>query len=207
MHGRVDRRGFLTASAAALVAAAVPYARSAEAQGPGGLGPIDADGTLQAFADTILPGRRVDRTESGRPVHPQAILGLDPDPGAVEADTLALYQLTDLGFPILAPPFLADLQSRALAHGGPFLGLGADARTRVTTEGLSFDNPGRVLWEAAAAIAFTAFCAAGFNRTQRAETACGYRVMGLPGVAPHGYPNASYRRRLGRERTRTGNLP
>lgn len=201
MHGEIDRRGFL---AAALIAAAAPFARPAHAAE---LQDIEIGGTLQAFADTILPGRRVARTESGKAIHPRAILGLDPGPGAVEADALALYELQDLGFPVLTPAFVTDVQSRALAHGGPFLQLDAPGRTRVAQEGLHLDNPNRVLWEAAAAIAFTAFCAAGLNPTQRAETACGYRVMGLPGRAPHGYPNASYRRRLGRERTRTGNLP
>lgn len=207
MGRHLDRREFLGTSAAALVAAALPVVRAAPARAQAPPGPVEVPGTLQAFADTVLPGRRVERTESGRPVHPQAVLGLDPDPGAVEADALVLFELTDLGFPLLAPAFVADLQSRSLAQGGPFLTLGPDARRRVAQEGLDHDNPLRVVWEAAAAIAFTAFCAAGANRTQRAETACGYRVMGLPGVAPHGYPNASYRRRLGRERTRTGNLP
>jgi hypothetical protein len=31
--------------------------------------------------------------------------------------------------------------------------------------------------------------------------------MGLPGAAPHGYRDFSYRRRLARERTRHGYLP
>ncbi len=52
------------------------------------MGPLDADGLLQAYADTLIPGRRVAVTESGAPVHPQAILGSDPRPGAVECDAL-----------------------------------------------------------------------------------------------------------------------
>ena len=54
---------------------------------------------------------------------------------------------------------------------------------------------------------FTAFCAAALTRNATAADAPGYRVMGLPGVAPNGYRNFSYRRRLSRERTRHGYLP
>jgi hypothetical protein len=39
-----------------------------------------------------------------------------------------------------------------------------------------------------------------------AARASGYRVMGLPGVAPRGYRDFSYRRRLSRERTKQGYL-
>ncbi len=35
----------------------------------------------------------------------------------------------------------------------------------------------------------------------------GYAVMGLPGRRAAGYADASYRRRLSRERTKDGNLP
>ena len=37
--------------------------------------------------------------------------------------------------------------------------------------------------------------------------ASGYRVMGLPGIAPHGYSDFSYRRVLSSERTKGGSLP
>ena len=75
-------------------------------------------------------------------------------------------------------------------------------------QGLSFDNPSRVLWEAAAAVPFTAFCAAALSREQVAAKAAGYRVMGLPGRTDGYSPRrASYRRRLAKERTRNGSLP
>jgi hypothetical protein len=73
--------------------------------------------------------------------------------------------------------------------------------------GLDFGNPTRVIWEAAAAVPFTAFCAAALIRDATAARASGYRVMGLPGIAPDGYGDFSYRRRLSPERTRTGSLP
>ena len=188
-------------SLAGLVAAALPAAR---ALGQGAPGPLDPDATLQAFADTMIPGRKVDRTESGAPVAAGAIAGVHPLPGAVETDALALYHHPKTGFDALEPAFLADLQARA---GGDFHGLDFDRRTAVCVGGLSFDNPNRTLWEAAAAVPFTAFCAAALSEGQTAETAAGYRVMGLPGRNLRGYRDFSYGRRLARERTRTGSLP
>ena len=47
---------------------------------------------LQAFADAMVPGRRVAATDLGNEIDPRAIAGVDPLPGAVEADTLALYR-------------------------------------------------------------------------------------------------------------------
>jgi hypothetical protein len=64
-----------------------------------------------------------------------------------------------------------------------------------------------LIWEAAAAVPFTAFCAAALIPEQTAERACGYRVMGHPGAAPNGYADFSYGRRLARERTADGSPP
>ena len=132
-------------------------------------------------------------TESGAPVHPKAILGSDPLPGAVECDALAIYHDPRIGFDTLAPAFLADL---ALNARGDFLSQDLAARTATCTRGLDFGNPLQLLWEAAAAVPFVAIAAA---RT-------GTTMMGYPGAAPHGYRDFSYRRKLARERTRRGSL-
>src|SRR5436305_15302556 len=94
------------------------------------------DATLQAFADTIIPGRKIDTTDLGNPIDPQAIAGVDPQPGAVEADTLALMKDPRIGFEDLAPAFLLDLEGRALSQGGPFLSLPFDKRKAVVLSGL-----------------------------------------------------------------------
>jgi hypothetical protein len=94
-----------------------------------GLSPSDA--TLQAFADTMLPGCRVDRTDLGNPIDPLAIAGVDPLPGAVQADALALSHHPEVGFDPLAPAFLSDLEARSLPHGGDFLHLDFAARVQV----------------------------------------------------------------------------
>src|SRR5207248_1622623 len=75
--------------------------------------------------------------------------------GAVDADALALYHHPLIGFDALEPAFLADLEARALAQGGDFLHLPFDRRVNVLIAGLDFDNPSRVVWEAAAAVPFT----------------------------------------------------
>jgi len=174
---------------------------------PPGLGVSPTDATLQAFADTMLPGCRVDKTDLGNPVDPLAIAGVDPLPGAVQADALALSHHPEVGFDPLAPAFLADLEARSLPHGGDFLHLDFPTRVQVCLDGLDFSNPSRTLWELGAAIAFIAFCAAPLIRNATANQACGYRVMGLPGVAPNGYADFSYARQLSTERTRAGSLP
>src|SRR6266540_4178451 len=107
--------------------------------------PNASDAMLQAFADTMVPGRKAATTDLGNEIDPRAIAGVDPLPGAVEADALALYHHPEIGF----------------------------------------DNPSRQVWEAAAAVPFTAFCAAAMiGPPQTAAKASGYRVMGLPGAAP-----------------------
>jgi hypothetical protein len=196
-----------TIGAGVLIAQALPLAEKLIAADPA-LADVPLDGaTLQAFADTLIPGRRATRTDLGDEIHPQAIAGADPEPGAVEADALRLYTDPLIGFPTLAPPFLADLNTRATTVGGaPFLLLDFDKRTQTALSGLAYDNPNRTLWEAAAAVPFTAFCAAATQPNATDKTASGYRVMGLPGTAPGGYRNFSYKRKLARERTKKGYL-
>jgi hypothetical protein len=165
------------------------------------------DATLQAFADTILPGCMATRTDLGNTIHPLAIAGVDPLPGAVQADALELFHHPEIGFDALEPAFLTELDARSALHGADFLALGFPARVQVCLAGLDFQNPTRLVWEAAAAVPFTAFCAATLIRDATASRASGYRVMGLPGTAPDGYAGYSYGRPLSRELTRTGSLP
>ncbi len=208
----LSRREFLRRTtvlgAGAIVASALPAAQQLIAADPA-LADVPFDGaTLQAYADTIIPGRKVARTELGDEVHPQAIAGVDDEPGAVETDALRLYRHPLIGFDALAPLLLADLSARALARGGTFLSLGYDKRVEILLEGFDFNNPTRLLlYEAGAAVPFTAFCAAALHRDATAAKAGGYRVMGHPGTAPNGYRRFSYGRKLAKERTKRGNLP
>lgn len=168
-------------------------------------GPDDA--TMQAFFDTIIPGRKVSQTQSGQPIDPKAIAGVDPEPGAVEADAVLLAHHPKIGFDPLEPAFLAELETFSVTQGGDFLHLDYDHRQAACVQGLDFSNPTRPVWEAAAAVAFTAFCGAATIKNATAAKAVGYRVMGFPGTAPHGHRGFSYRRRLNHGRTRKGYLP
>ena len=157
----------------------------------------------------MVPGRKASRTDLGDPIDPRAIAGMDSLPGAVEADSLRLYHDPLIGFDALEAPFLADLSARALAVGDvAFLLLPYERRVATALSGLDFSNPTRTLWEAAAAVPFTAFCGAGEHVTGTSENSSGYRVMGYPGAAPDGYQaDYSYGRPLSKERTRNGSLP
>ena len=70
--------------------------------------------------------------------------------------------------------------------------------------GLAATNPSVQVWEAALAVPFAAFLSEATQVNARIETASGYQVMGHPGIAPNGYADYSYRRKLSRERTSAG---
>jgi hypothetical protein len=190
----------------AVVASALPLASRLALPPAAEAAVFPADAVLQAFSDTVIPGRKASRTDLGDEIHPLAIAGVDREPGAVEADALRLLNDPVLGFPVLAPPFIADLTARALLQGGDFVSLPFEKRVAVVAAGLDFGNPLRVVYEAAAGIPFVAFCAAGTQRNPTSRTHSGLRVMGHPGTAPGGYRDFSYGRKLATERTKKGYL-
>ena len=206
----LQRAGLL--GTAALIASALPVAERLLAAEPArAADPSLDDATLQAFADTLIPGRKAAKTDLGDPIHPKAIADVDPDPGAVEADVLRLYHDELIGFDALEPAFLADLETRSLPQGGDFLSLSYDKRVEVIKAAFDFSNPTRLLYEAAAAVPFTTFCAAAVHDVGTNANASGYRVMGYPGGgtndAPVMYPYSfSYRRKLAKGRTKKGYL-
>jgi hypothetical protein len=165
------------------------------------------DATLQAFADTMVPGRKALRTDLGREIHPLAIAGVHNEPGAVEADALLLYHDPLIGFDSLEGPFLSELSARSLTRGAPFLNLPFDKRVAVCLEGLAASNPSVQVFEAAAAVPFTAFLAAAEQTNATIDSSSAYQVMGYPGTAPNGYADYSYKRKLAVERTSRGYLP
>jgi hypothetical protein len=169
--------------------------------------PSLTDGTLQAFADTLLPGKRVARTDLGNEVHAKAIAGAHHEPGAVQADALALYHHPLIGFDVVAPAFLADLSARSLLRGGQFLDLSFAKRVAVCTDGLAPGNPTAQVWELAAAVPFAAFLCSAMQKNATIDSSSGLQVTGHPGIAPQGYKDYSYRRVLSAERTSGGSLP
>ena len=107
---------------------------------------------------------------------------------------------------VMGRPDRDELEAFAVLRGGDFLDLSYDQRESVCLQGLAFSNPTRSVWEAAAAVAFTAFCAAATQINPTSATASGYSVMGHPGIAPEGYRDFSFGRRLSRELTQRGYL-
>jgi hypothetical protein len=169
--------------------------------------PTLADATLQAVADTMIPGRKAARTDLGNEIHSKAIAGVHAEPGAVQADALLLFHEPRIGFDALEPAFLTELEARSLTRGGQFLDLPFDKRVAVCVDGCSASNPTVLVWEAAAAVAFAAFLVVATQRNATIDTASGLQVMGHPGTAPNGYADYSYGRKLSKERTATGSLP
>jgi hypothetical protein len=169
--------------------------------------PNVADGTLQAFADTLIPGKRVTRTDLGNEVHAKAIAGAHPEPGAVQADALLLYHHPLIGFDLVEAAFLADLQARSLLRLGQFIDLPFDKRVAVCVEGLGASNPTAQVWQLAAAVPFAAFLCTATQKNATIDKSSGLQVTGHPGIAPNGYADFSYRRALSSERTTTGSLP
>jgi hypothetical protein len=190
-----------------MVLSALPVAeRLLDTVTPALAAPDVADGTLQAFADTVIPGRRAQLTDLGNEIHPKAIAGVHGEPGAVEVDALALFHHRNIGFDLLEPAFLGELSSRALLRGGQFLDLSFDKRVAVCRDGFDPSNPSVQMWEAAAAVPFAAFLCTAMQPNATIDTSSSYQVMGHPGTAPQGYADYSYRRKLSRERTGAGYL-
>src|SRR3954453_6774004 len=86
----LTRRGFLRRASvlglSAVIASAAPYAQRLVGPPPAFAHVRLLDGSLQAVADTILPGRNAPTTALGNDIHALAIAGADPLPGEVEAD-------------------------------------------------------------------------------------------------------------------------
>jgi hypothetical protein len=165
------------------------------------------DATLQAVMDTIIPGCKVARTDLGNEIHPKAIAGAHPEPGAVQADALLLFHDARIGTDAVEPAFLSELSTRSLLRGGQFLDLPFASRVSVLVDGLSASNPTVLVWEAVAAVAFAAFLIVATQINATIDTACGLQVMGHPGTAPNGYADYSYGKKLSRELTAGGSLP
>ena len=201
----LSRRDLLQRGA---VLSLLPLAERVLVSAPAALAaPNLADGTLQAFADTLIPGKRAARTDLGNEIHPKAIAGADPEPGAVQADSLLLYHHPLIGFDLVEAAFLADLEARSLPRLGQFIDLPFAKRVAVCVDGLSHSNPTAQVWELAAAVPFAAFLCSATQKNATIDKASGLQVTGHPGIAPNGYADFSYRRALSPERTASGSLP
>ena len=213
-RGRVvaelSRREFIGRASAVgvgmLVAGALPVARAHALLGVPA--PIDPDPTLQAFADTMIPGRKAIRTDLGDEIHPQGDRRrATPSPGAVEADALLLFHDPLIGFDVLEPAFLADLEARSLLRARPVPRPRLRrARRGAASTGSTLSNPtASRLGGGRGGARSPRSCARPPSTNATIDTASGYQVMGYPGIgAERLRATTRYRRKLARERTDDG---
>ena len=199
--------GLLAGGTAALVAAPWPLRLPlARAQVP----PLDAalvDPTLEAFADTLIPGEK-------RHAEDRAVAGAAKGPGAVQAGAVDLLHFPPAGVAPVVAGIAAGLSLRAttfaLEQGialdptvAPWVSLDFEQRTQLAVVLLDGRDPDQALWEAVGALVFLAFHTAGHLHTADAVRA------GHPGLTAIGFPQPddddlwrfpdhSYRRSLAR---------
>jgi hypothetical protein len=174
----VGRRDVLRGLAAAL--AALPLAGAGIAiLGPVGAaaaasGTVDAISsatkmTLEAFADTMIPGAK-------RYPGDAAVAGVTSGPGGAHAGFAELLQLPELGIGALLPGLATSLDAAAVAYAvahlillpigvPPFVGLGFTARTAVVDDLVSPAAVGRLPWVLLGLMVGIAFDAAGHLHT------------------------------------------
>jgi nitroreductase len=213
----LDRRQLLRVAMSAAAAWQLqPWAVTAHAD-VAATAPGDGTATIEAFADTMIPGRK--RNPADR-----AIAGAAAGPGAVQAGALDLMRFPAVGIGPGLPALAADLDARAVAYAAeaqllldpgvpPFVALDFHHRTRLAIELLDFGRPDYLPYYALAALAFLAFHTAGHLHTAEAVRRGhpGLALIGFPPPDADGlwrYPEFSYRRRVAarhRRTTRTGN--
>ena len=209
MSGDVDRRELLRG----LLAAAVVCGTGPELFPPAAhaADPVLVDGatagTMEAFADTVVPGAK-------RSTGDHAVAGAAAGPGAVHAGALALLTMPELGVAALLPGMALLLNGQATAyavgHGiwlpwdrPPFVGLAFVHRTALLHRLVSPDAVDRPLWIVLAFLAGLAFDTAAHLHTADAARSGhpGLGWLGFPPPGPDGlwrFDQFSYRRALAR---------
>ncbi|WP_263101385.1 DUF5987 family protein [Kitasatospora sp. DSM 101779] len=180
----LDRRGLLKALAAATAVLAVGRPGTAPARA-GDLNPWTTQ-SLEAFADTLVPGQR--RHPGDLP-----IAGAVTGPGAVQAGAVQVLTSPDLPLGPWLPEIAGLLDARALARAAthllwlppgwpPFVGLPFDHRTALVTGLFEPGEVDRPVWQVLALLVGLAFDTAAHRHTADALAA------GHPGLAWIGFP-------------------
>ncbi|WP_433386181.1 DUF5987 family protein [Micromonospora sp. KLBMP9576] len=168
--------------------------------------------TLEAFADTILPGVK-------RHPEDRAIAGVEEDAGAVEAGALALLAHPALGLADALDGMAGLLNMHAQNHARArrlaldpsvpaFVALDFDERTALVQELTDPAHPEREVWFGVALFCTMAFDSAPHLPTVEAF-AQGHPGLSLIGFEPPGedglwrFPEFSYQRRLADPHPRT----
>ncbi|MET8953032.1 DUF5987 family protein [Streptomyces sp. NPDC004393] len=161
--------------------------------------------TLEAFADTLIPGQR-------RFSGDMAVAGAVTGPGAVQAGVVGLLGSPELPVAPLLPAIAALLDARAVAYAAlqliwlpptlpPFVGLSFADRTALVGGLFDPDDPDRPIWQVMSLLVGLAFDTAGQQDTVEAlgQGHPGLTWLRFPEPDPDGlwrFPDFSYGRPL-----------
>ena len=203
---RLTRRSFLVRTAALAAAWTIsPWRIGVPSASGKGLGHRAITQTLEAFADTLIPGQK--RFPGDR-----AIAGVVSGAGAVQAGAIEMMNFPPLGFQpaLLGLALILNVYALlyALSHKivldptvAPFVALDFGSRTALLLTILDTDGPDRSAFYALASVCFVAYHTAGYLPTVEAirEGHPGLAAIGFPPPDPDGlwrFPEFSYRRVL-----------
>ncbi len=183
---RLTRRALLTRSAALAAAWASPWAISPTSAFGKGLTTTSATQTLEAFADTLIPGEK-------RFAGDVAIAGAARGAGAVQAGAIAMLNFPPVGFEKALPGLALTINIIALLYAienkialtltmPPFVELDFASRTRLLVQVLGSNGPEQAAFSGLASVCFVAYHTAGYLPTADAV------LDGHPGLAAIGFP-------------------
>jgi enediyne biosynthesis protein E8 len=161
--------------------------------------------TLEAFADTLIPGQKRSPTD-------RAIAGVVKGPGAVQGGALRMMNFPPLGVQAALPGLAFTLNLYAFAYAvshkitlhltvPPFVELDFESRTALLLKIFEGTGQDRAAFTALAALTFAAFNTAGYLPTAEAieNGHPGLATIGFPAPNKNGvwrFPKFSYRRIL-----------
>ena len=196
MTTRLSRRQLIQGLLAAVVvleSGAAPAARAAgldQLVAPSAAVPLPPSvvATLEAFADTLVPGAK-------RHTGDRSVAGAAPGAGAVDAGALALLTMPEAGMELLLPELATLLDAEATAYAAshlivldptvpPLVALPFGARTALLSQLLDPAHADQQVWILLTLMVFLAFHTAGFEHTPDAI------ASGHPGLARLRFPAA-----------------
>ncbi|ASY34702.1 hypothetical protein STTU_4275 [Streptomyces sp. Tu6071] len=170
-------------------------------------GSPDRNITLEAFADTIVPGEK-------RSADDRAVAGAAPGPGAVAAGALELLETPATGLVDALDDYVLSLNGHATGHAEryglrldtdvpPFVALSHEERTALVAALVAPGHPERELWVLLALFCNMAFDTGAHLHTAEAIAAGhpGLSAIGFSAPDPDGlwrFPAFSYNRPLAR---------
>jgi len=211
--GLTRRQLLKAASAAALVWQGAPWLRGPRpASGQTLPGDPLTVSTLEAFADTLIPGEK-------RSPLDRAIAGAVTGPGAVQAGALDTLNFPAAGTGPLLPTFAAGLNARATAYAAtngilldptvtPLVSLDFAQRSDLLVQLLDGTDPDQIVWFALAGLVFIAYHTAAHLHLADAVRGGHPGLAALRFPAPdaddlYRHPAFSYGRMLARRHPRT----